>query len=391
MKKKILAAIITLMMAGTLAACGSKNTDDGTEEIVNEAETVGEEEETSAPQSNDTSNLKYLADFDVKDYVTLGEYKGVSVDIDEPEVTDEYLDGYIDYVLSYDAVSVEVADRSVETGDTVNIDYEGKMDGVAFEGGTAQGADLTIGSGRFIDGFEDGIIGMEIGETRDLELCFPDPYTNPDLAGKPVVFTVTVNSITVKETPELTDEYVAGLGIEECSTTEEFRDYVYDVLMEQAKESFENERMNAALEIAEANAVFGDIPQGMLSRMNETLTSNISAYASMYGMEIGDYVANAYGGSADTYQEVLLEQARMMAQRYIMMAAIAEAENIEVTDAELEESIAEETAAYADYGYESEEAYRETVDEEAYREYLLVQKVADFLGENAVLSSSPAQ
>lgn len=124
----------------------------------------------------------------------------------------------------------------------------------------------------------------------------------------------------------------------------------------------------------------------MLNRMNETLTSNISAYASMYGMEIGDYVAYVYGGSADAYEDTLLEQARLMARRYIMMAAIAQAEGIEITDAKLEESIAQETVAYADYGFESEEAYRETIDEEAYREYLLIEEVAGFLGENAVLS-----
>lgn len=373
MKKKILTVMFTFMLAGVLAACGSKDT--------------SEEAKETAEETGDTGELKYLADFDVKDYVVLGEYKGVSVDLDEPEVSEEYLEGYIDYVLSYDAVSVEVTDRSVEMGDTVNIDYEGKMDGVAFEGGTAQGADLTIGSGRFIDGFEDGIIGMEIGETRDIELSFPDPYeNNPDLAGKPVVFTVTVNSITVEETPELTDEYVAGLGIEDCSTVEEFRTYTYDILMEQAQENFQNEKINAALEMAEANAVFEEVPQGMLSRMNETLISNISAYASMYGMEIGDYVSYVYGGSADAYEDTLLEQARLMARRYIMMAAIAQAEGIEITDAKLEESIAKETAAYADYGFESEEAYRETIDEEAYREYLLIEEVAGFLGENAVLS-----
>ncbi len=373
MKKKILTVMFTLMLAGALAACGSKDTSEEAKETAEETEGTGE--------------LKYLADFDAKDYVVLGEYKGVSVDLDEPEVSEEYLQGYIDYVLSYDAVSVEVTDRSVEMGDTVNIDYEGKMDGVAFEGGTAQGADLTIGSGRFIDGFEDGIIGMEIGQTRELELSFPDPYeNNPDLAGKPVVFTVTVNSITVEQTPELTDEYVAGLGIEDCSTVEEFRNYTYDILMEQAQENFQNEKINAALEIAEANAVFEEVPQGMLNRMNETLTSNISAYSSMYGMEIGDYVAYVYGGSADAYEDTLMEQARLMARRYIMMAAIAQAEGIEITDAKLEEGIAQETAAYADYGFESEEAYRETIDEEAYKEYLLIEEVAGFLGENAVLS-----
>lgn len=391
MKKKFLAVMAALMVMGAFAACGSKDTEgaanEDTGEAVNEDTAGAVDEQAGEGMGGSEEGLKYLSDFDARNYVTLGEYKGVAVDVDVQKVTEEDLQYWIEYILSYDAETVEVTDRSVEAGDTVNIDYEGKLDGEAFQGGTAQGADLTIGSGSFIEGFEDGIIGMEIGETRNLKLSFPDPYkSNPDLAGKPVVFTVTVNSITRQEIPELTDEYVAGLGAEEYSTVEEFRNYMNDLLLEQTQTNFENEKMNAALEKAEANAVFEEVPAGMLSRMNDTLTSNIAAYAYMYGMNIGDYVAYAYGGTAETYQDVLLEQARITAQRYIMLAAIADIEGIEVTDAELEESISAEAAGYADYGYESEEAYKETIDAEAYREYLLIQRVADFLGENAVLS-----
>lgn len=403
MKKKILAVMITLMMAGTLAACGNKDTgseaegaageteaaDESEAEDVNEAGDVSGPEDADEVEDDGTGELKYLADFNAADYVTIGEYKGVKIALKEPELSDEYMEGILNVALTGSVDSVEVTDRSVKLGDTVNIDYEGKLDGVAFEGGTAQGADLTIGSESFIDGFEDGIIGMENGETRDLELSFPDPYqNNPDLAGKPVVFTVTVNSISV---PVVTDEYVASLGSEECSTAEEFRNYMFEILRENYQTSFENEKSNAALEAVEAEAVYLGVPKGMLSRMNDTLTSNISAYASMYGMGIADYVAYVYGGSTEDYQSVLLEQARLMAQRYILVAAIADAEGIAITDEELEKSIAEMTAGYADYGYDSEEAYRATIDAEAYREYLLAQEVTGFLGENAVLDGANAE
>lgn len=407
MKKKILAAMITIVMAGALAACGNKDTGKEAEGATSETEAVSESEEADEAEENSedgaasetedvseveddgTSELKYLTDFEAKDYVTIGEYKGVKVALEEPDLSDERMEGLLNVALTGSVDSVEVTDRSVKLGDTVNIDYEGKMDEVAFEGGTAQGADLTIGSESFITGFEDGIIGMEIGETKDLELNFPDPYlNNPDFSGKPVVFTVTVNSISV---PDLTDEYVASLGSEECSTVEEFKSYMYDALREKSQEDFEILKMNAALEVVEANAVYGDVPKGMLNRMNDALTNNIASYASMYGLDIGDCVAYAYGGSADDYQNVLLEQARLMTQRYILMAAIADAEGLEITDAELEESITGMTAGYADYGYESEEAFRETIDEDAYRESLLVQEVAVFLGENAVLGGADAE
>lgn len=360
MNRKFLTALIAVMITGAVTACGSK----------------------------DTSELKYLSDIKAKDYVKLGEYKGVEVELDDPEVTDEYLDGYIDYVLLNSPVSTPVTERSVEVGDTANIDYEGKLDGVAFEGGTAKGFDLTIGSGRFIDGFEDGVVGMEIGETRDINLTFPDPYTNPDLAGKDVVFTVTVNSISVQETPELTDEYVAGLGLEDVSTVEDYRNYMYDVLMEQAQSTYEDDKINAVVEAVEGNTVFDDAPEGMVNRMKDTMLSNFTTYAQMYGMEVGDYVAAVYGGTAEEYEEVLLSQSTQMVQRYVMLAAIADKEGISITDKELEETLAEEAESY---GYESVESYEEAIDVEAYREYLLVEEVLDFLTDNAVVKGQAAK
>ena len=390
-KRSFAVIVLSVMLAGALSACGSKSADDTALTDANDSGEEGQQEaadtdtltqegsvENGAVNPAKENGPKYLSDYRAGDYVTLGEYKGVEIN------ADEFLQQWIDSALAADAKTVEVTGRSVELGDIANIDYEGKMDGVAFEGGTAEGTDLEIGSGRFIEGFEEGIIGMEIGETRDIHLNFPDPYKgNPDLSGEPVVFTVTVNSITAKELPVLTDEYVAGLGSEDYSTVEEYKSYMYDLMLSQ--EDFNTQKANAAIESAKENAVFQDMPEGMLNRMYDNLLNTAAAYAYMNGMDVGQYTAYVYGGSPDSYETVLMDQANMMAQHYILMGAIAEQEGIEVTDEELEESISAEASGYAAYGYESEEAYKAAIDKEAYREYLLVEKTVGFLGESTVL------
>lgn len=362
MKKKMLAVMLVVIATVIFTACKSTE----------KAEAV--------------ENPRYMKELNAADYVKLGEYKGLEL---KPEVTDEYLEGYIDFILQNSAVPVPVTDRTaVETGDVVDIDYVGKVDGVVFEGGTGQISDLIIGSGRFIDGFEDGCIGMEIGETRDVTATFPDPYqNNTDLSGKEAVFTVTLNGISVMEVPELTDEYVAGLGIEDCSTVEEYRTFVYDVLLEQQKIALEdeNERAGYAVEAAAANAEFEAPPQGMVDRMNETLLANVTTYAQMYGADIGEYVSSQYGGSADDYEATLRGQAEMMAQRYLMMQAIADAEGISVPDKEMKEEL---SADAEKYGYESVDEYKEVIDVEAYREYLLTQKVMELISDSAVVKAA---
>lgn len=386
MKKKILTLLLAASMV-MLAACGNKEAGEAADSSAKEEASADGEASASEEGEGDSELMEingpqYLSEIKPEEYITLGEYKGIEVTLEEPEVTDDYLDGYIQYVLQNSPVSTPVTDRAAELGDTVNIDYEGKLDGVAFDGGTAAGQDLTLGSGQFIDGFEDGVVGMEIGDTKDVEATFPDPYTNnPDLAGKTAVFTVTVNSISLQEVPELTDEYVAGLGMEEYSNVEEYKNYMYEVLMEQEQQSYESEKSNLVIEAAATAAEMKEAPEGMTARMYNTLYNNISMYASMYGADVGTYVANVYGGEAEAYQDTLLAQAQMMAQRYIMMQAIADLENLSVSDEELEEQLAQEAE---DYGYESAEAYKEAIDVEAYREYLMTQKVIAFLSENAV-------
>lgn len=356
MKRNFMVTLAIAMAIGFLGGCGNK----------------------------DTGKLVYITDFKVKDYVELGEYEGMEVEVAAPEVSDDDMIVYIKSAFSDYAESV--SDRSVEMGDTTNIDYEGKLDGVAFEGGTAKGAELVIGSGRFIPGFEEGVVGMKVGQTKDIHLAFPDPYvSNPDLSGKEVAFTVTVNDISA---PKVTDELVKGLGLTDCSTVEEYEKYVYDNLMAQAQADFEEQKMDEAVTALEESSSFKTPPEGMVNRLNENLTNTLTSYAQMYGMDLKQYISYAYGSEAENYEEFLRKQAELTAQRYIMLAAVADREGISVTEEELETEFAEMAERYR---YESVDAYKEEIDVDAYREFQLIQRAREFLGENAVVKSPGAQ
>lgn len=359
MKKRFLAAVLTAAVSLGLMACGN------------------------------TDELRYLKDFNPAKYVELGEYKGVEVPLSEPQVDDAQVESYLNTMLTYYPTVTEVTDRTdVREGDTVNLDYEGKKDGVAFDGGTAQGASLTIGSGQFIDGFEEGMIGMQIGETKDLNLTFPDNYGNADLAGAEVVFTVTVNGITIQEPAVLDDAFVAGRGIEGITTVDEYKEFIREMLLEQEQEAFKEERIEASIDAAIASATFKKVPTGMVNRFNEVLVANMEGYAQMFGMEIGEYAALVYSCDAENYEEELKNQSELMTQRYVMLAAIAEAEELTVTEEEIAVAMAVEAA---NYGYGDDvEAYKAAIDVEAYREYMIYQKAGEFIADNAVLTGAPA-
>lgn len=353
MKKKIMSLAAVVLTAGMLSACGK--------------------------------DAAYLSEIKASDYVTLGEYKGIEVTQPEPEVTDEYVDSYIEYLRSQRAVAVEVTDRTtVQEGDTVNIDYTGYRDGVAFEGGTAQGDSLTIGSGRFIDGFEEGLIGTSVGETVTLELTFPDNYTNAELAGAAVTFDVTVNSISVSETPELTDELVQEFGIEECSTVEELRTYVYDVFYEEAVGMYEDAIASDITQAVMANSIFSEPPEKMVQRYQDVLLESMTAQASSYGVNLDTFMMNYYGMDTESYMAIFQEDAVTMAQQYIMFQAIADAEGLNPTKDEIAQKMEEEAL---EFGYESVDAFKEEVGEEVYYEYLISETAMEFLKENAVIKA----
>lgn len=241
MIKKLLAAAAAVVTAASLAACSSTSSDP-----------------------------EYLSQLNAADYVDVCDYSSIPVEEAAPSVSDDYRDYYIQYQLSNSATTEKETDRDdVEDGDIVNIDYTGKIDGKEFDGGSATGYDLTIGSGSFIDGFEDGLIGHKVGETVDLNLKFPDDYSNSDVAGKDVVFTVTINSISTKVTPELTDEWVQGRNIAGVTTVAEYQDYVYNQLLEQAQQTYDNDVQSAVGQYVLDNSTFKkDPPKAMVSRIS---------------------------------------------------------------------------------------------------------------------------
>ena len=211
---------------------------------------ISEEEFQSVTETE--FNVADLPVYDPSEYVTLGEYKGLTIEVDLVEVTDED-------VMSQIALETKqtVSEGTVEEGDIVNIDYVGKIDGEEFEGGSAEGYDLEIGSSTFIDGFEEGIIGMQTGETKDLELTFPEDYHSEELDGLDVIFTVTVNSIS--RAPELTDE-VAG-SIVEGMTAEAYQESVRQDLEEQAKENQKSDAQQKLLQAVYDNATISGYPE----------------------------------------------------------------------------------------------------------------------------------
>lgn len=383
MKKRLGIFLLAGMLVFGFTACGNQNGESKEDTTVSEEATGEAAADAEGVEAENFTEDQYLSHYQASDYVTLSEYRGVQIDVDDevPEITEEDLQKYIDDFLSHNTITKTVDDRAVQEGDTVNIDYLGKVDGVAFDGGAANGYNLTIGSHTFIEGFEDGCIGMKVGETRDVETKFPDPYpNNSDLAGKVAIFTVTVNSITVSELPELTDDFILEQEIEGVSTVDEYREYAKDELRQKLIDAINDEKMDAAWQAVEALCEFKEPPTPIVDRMNDTLTSNIGSLVAMYGMDIGEYVAYVYGGEAADYEATLRSSATQMAKDYMMLQAIADLEDLNVTDQEFEEAIEEDAKTYG----QPVEDYKVMIDAEAYKEYLMTQKVIHFLGENAI-------
>lgn len=322
---------------------------------------------------------EYLKDIKASDYVTLGNYIGIEAEAPEPAVEDGMVDMYLSYYVMPQIPTDEVTGRAIEEGDTVNIDFVGYIDGEAFEGGTGSNYDLTIGAHQFIDGFEEGLIGVNAGETVSLDLAFPDPYlSNTELSGAPVVFEVTVNSIGRKNI----DAYVLTLGLEGCSTEEDFREYLYNVFYNNAVLNYEETIESKLTNTIMAGCTFKEPPTEMVERFAQNIENERSSLAAQYGMTLESYMLNSAGMDEATYKEQFKTEAVTEAQQYIMYQAIADAEGLNPTDEQLQEEI---SSIVKVYGYESEEAFRENTDMEMFKEQLMRRNVMDFLKENGTI------
>lgn len=373
---KKLSIIAATLAVGMLALVGCKS---------DEAET-----ETSAAteETGTVSDSKFPWGFEAKGYVELCDYKGLTATKSSTEVTDDEVNMYIEYILSYNTTSEEVTDRDdVQSGDIANIDYLGKIDGEAFDSGTAQGYDLTIGSGQFIPGFEDQLIGMKKGETKDIEVTFPEEYSE-NLAGKDAVFTVTINSISRTVTPELTDEFVQQFD-QGMQTAEEFRQRIKDEIAAD-KENTSSQSVLAELQqqLMDGSKVIKDIPESYVTKLYNSSLEDLKSLATSYQTDVGTIANYYYGVSAENYETELLTKIKdEVAPQYMVLYAIAEIEDITVPA----DSIDSEIQKMIDNGETGEittiDEYKGRIgDLETFREYLIMNKVFDFLEENAVIN-----
>lgn len=389
------AALSVLLLTG----CGGQAAPEGQESAATPAETTAETaagtESASGTSGQSYPDEAYLSYLDVDDYVDIAQadYMGVEVTVEAPYVSDSQVEDAIQSALAANPDRTEIANRAAQEGDLTDISYVGKKDGVAFDGGTADNYELELGSGQFIDGFEDGVVGMKVGETKDLNLTFPDNCGNAELAGADVVFTVTLNKIYELSKPELNDDFVAGLGIADVATVEEYRQYLYDNYMEDAQEQYETDLQNAVMDAVYANASFKGEASEMKARYHDRIVNNnysyLSTMAAMYGVDLESLLGATWVEYVAANEDQIQASAEMAANQILLAQKIAENEGLTVTQEEIEADLEEQAG---EYGYDSAEAFKEMMGDEikGYDEYLVMQKVIDFLVENAHVTETSA-
>ena len=281
-------------------------------------------------------NLQFTCEVFVKPDVTLGEYKGVSVKKENTLVTDEDVEKKLEAERSKQAAEVSVEDRAVAEGDTVNLDYLGSVDGVAFAGGTAEGQTLKIGSHTFIPGFEEQMVGMAIGEEKDLNVTFPEQYHAKELAGKAAVFHVKVNSITETKLPELNDEFAKDIS--EFDTLDEYKADIRAKLEAEAAQKDADKFENAVVEKVMANATV-DIPEAMIERQIDSMLQNFSYQLASQGLRLEDFMKYT-GQDVKAFRANYREQAEKSVRAHLVLEAIEKAEAFDATEEEIDAQIA---------------------------------------------------
>ena len=319
----------------------------------------------------------FTAEVALKPPVKLGKYKGVEVEKMDLEVTDEEVDAEIDRQRNMNARSIDVTDRAVKDGDTVSLDFEGFVDGEAFEGGKGTDYPLTIGSGSFIPGFEEQLVGYEIGQEGDVNVKFPEDYQAEHLAGKDATFKCKVNSIRAKELPELNDEFAGDQGFD---TVDEYK---ADTRKKLEEKKAKDER--AKKEDAVVRAVIEDsemeLPEAMVETQQRQMVNEFAQRLQMQGMNMDQYLQYT-GSSVDQMLAQVKPQAIERIKSRLVLEAVAATENIEVTD---EDFAAELEKMASQYRMELDKLKELVSDaeEKQIRSDLAVQKAADFLVDNA--------
>ena len=320
----------------------------------------------------------FTATVAVKPEVTLGGYKGIEVEKKSVEVTDEEVNEEIDKVRDQNSRTITVEDRAVANGDTAVIDFEGFVDGEAFEGGTGNDFPLVIGSHSFIDTFEDQLIGKNTGDEVEVNVTFPEDYQAAELAGKPAMFKVSIKEIKCKELPELDDEYVKDIS--ECETVDAYKEQIKSDLTKKKENEAKAAKEDAVIEKIIENATM-DIPDPMILTQTRQMAQEFAQRLQYQGLSLEQYFQFT-GLDADKMMEQMKPQALKRIQSRLVLEAVAKAEDIQVSEEEVDQEIEKMAAQYQ----MEVEKVKEMIGEEqrkSMKEDIAVQKAVDFVTEAA--------
>ena len=330
------------------------------------------------------SDVNLYEGLDLSDYLKVGEYKGVKAEKVEVKVEKSEIGDAIVEALKAATKEVELSKGDeVKTGDTVNIDYVGKVDGKKFEGGSAKGQELSLGSGTYIDGFEEGLVGHKVGEKNiELALAFPPNYSAEELQGKDVIFTVKINSATRDEQPEYNDAFVKTLG--DYKNTEEYEKAVEKQIYKTKKEEAEQNQKTEIWSQVLADTKVKQYPEDVVTHYIESFDKQIDYYADKQGIDRQDFIAKYYGVSTEKeLKKQLKDYAQTLVKQEMLIEYIAEKEGISYTEEEAEKLQTDiETQGYTDETVEIETG--RTMEQYVHIE-LLYEKVLNYLQNNADL------
>lgn len=339
----------------------------------NDLKVVGRPNITAADVSDDKA-LTLAFESALYPEVELGLYKGIEAPREEINITDAQVDEYIDEIRKRNARKLSV-DRAAKLGDTVTMDYDGYLDGTRFDGGKAEGAELELGSGQFVPGFEDQLVGMKIGEEKDINITFPEDY-HEGLAGKAVVFKVKIHEITELELPQADDEFAKDVS--EFETLEEYRKAIYEQLVESRTKAVDEDFGYVVMQKAVENMKC-DVPNAMIEERMGDMLNEYDRNLMSRGMRLEEYMRLS-GMDPVAFQNMLKPQAEAQVRTDILLAAVAKAENIEVSDEDVDKAIADIAAAY----HATVEQIKEMVPSEAMAEDMKKKKASDLIMSTAI-------
>ena len=363
--------------------------DDAVEEISSKAFEFAVKEENLETvgrpgiSNYDVSDEKVLTiEFEAALYpeVTLGQYKGIEAPCEEVNMTDADVDAYIDEIRKRNARQITV-ERAAELGDTVVIDYDGYLDGVRFDGGKAEGTNLELGSNSFVPGFEDQVVGMKAGDEKDIDITFPENY-HEGLAGKAVVFKVKVHEVNKMELPEVDDEFAKDVS--EFDKLEDYRAAIMEQLVAKRKRAVEEDFGYNVLEKADEN-MSCEVPDAMIEERMQMMANEYDRNLMARGMRLEEYLRMS-GMDPLSFQNMIRPQAEAQVKTDLLLEAVAKAENIEVTDEEIEKSIEDIAKTY---GMEPEQI-KQAIPAESMMDDMKKKKANDLIMQSAI-PTAPAK